>query len=71
MQIDQKEYLTTKELASYLGVSQPWLEAGRANGFGPPFIRTRKGKGSVVRYKRSSVDAWMLARERTPEAVNV
>lgn len=47
------EYLTTRDAAALLGVSVKHLEAMRANGNGPPYIRV----GKAVRYPRASLGA--------------
>ena len=38
-QRDPTDLLTTREMATWLGVSTQWLEIGRARGYGPPFER--------------------------------
>jgi excisionase family DNA binding protein len=45
------EYLTTVEAAALLGVTVKGLEALRARGEGPPFIRV----GRAVRYRRDDL----------------
>lgn len=45
------EYLTTAEAAALLGVSAKHLEALRANGRGPAFVRI----GHAVRYPREGL----------------
>lgn len=45
------EYLTTRQAAALLGVSAKGLEAMRARGEGPPFIRV----GRKVRYVASAL----------------
>lgn len=59
MENNFSEYLTTRELATYLGVSRQWLEAGRSAGYGPPFVRLARGRGGIVRYSRFEIDRWM------------
>ncbi len=53
------ELLTTPQCAAWLGVSAPWLEIGRHNGYGPPFLRLA---GRLIRYRRDQVRAWLDAR---------
>ena len=48
---EQGEYLDTRAAAALLGVSVKGLEAMRARGNGPPFIRV----GNRVRYRRSDL----------------
>lgn len=54
------EYLCIKEAARYTGLSRQWFEQARHKGDGPPYIKL----GRAVRYKRSELDAWLLARSR-------
>ena len=59
--VDQQEYLTTRQAAHYTGLSKPFLDIARHRGDGPPYSKL----GHAVRYKRSVLDEWMLARQRT------
>lgn len=54
------EYMNTADAATYLGMSEQWLNTGRCHGYGPPFIKL----GHAVRYHRPTLDAWMLERQR-------
>jgi len=54
------DLLTTQQMALWFGVSVPWLEIGRSNGYGPPFERLAPG---VIRYRRGTVKAWLKKRE--------
>ncbi|MCW2238166.1 helix-turn-helix transcriptional regulator [Azospirillum canadense] len=54
------ELLTTKELASWLGVSAQWLELGRSKGYGPPF---RRISTRMIRYQRGDVRVWLAERK--------
>ena len=56
----QREYLNTKEAAHYLGLSTQRLEIWRSKGGGCAYTKT--SRGGVVRYKKSDLDAFMLAR---------
>jgi len=49
------KYLTTREAAELLGLTVKSLEARRARGNGPPFVRI----GRLIRYLRSAVLAWI------------
>ncbi len=53
------ELLNTTALAEWLGVSTQWLEIGRSENFGPPFQLL----GSLIRYRRGAVKAWLRERE--------
>jgi len=58
-------YLTTDEAASYLRLSRQFLEASRyrADGSGPAYIKLER----AVRYRRSALDEWMTAHDRSPD----
>jgi predicted DNA-binding transcriptional regulator AlpA len=51
--------LSTPEMAVWLGVSVPWLEIGRAKGYGPPFKRL---SARSVRYRVGDAREWLRAR---------
>jgi len=55
----QREILTTRDAALYMGVSHQWLEIGRVKGYGPKFIKF----GRMVRYRRETIDDYLKARE--------
>jgi hypothetical protein len=57
---DPGDLLTTKQMATWLGVSVQWLEIGRTKGYGPPFVKLAPRK--MVRYRRGDVQAWLAAR---------
>lgn len=59
------QFLTTKEVATLLKVSTQWVEIGRVQGYGPPFIRVTKG---TIRYRYSDVINWMNSRLCTSTA---
>ena len=56
--------LEAEDVARYIGMTADWVyrevRAGRM-----PHIRL----GRYVRFRRESIDAWLLARERGPAAV--
>jgi hypothetical protein len=54
------ELLTTAAIADWLRVSRQFLEIGRVQRYGPPFIRVGP---RVILYRRGDVIAWL--RERT------
>lgn len=56
---DPDELLTTDKTADWLGVSEQWLERGRIKRYGPKYTRLSP---RVVRYKRSDVLRWLMAR---------
>lgn len=55
------DLLDTRAVATWLGVSEQWLEVGRRTGYGPRFLRLSV---RMVRYKRSDVTAWLQRRAR-------
>jgi predicted DNA-binding transcriptional regulator AlpA len=61
MGIDQPEILTERQLARWLGLSEPTLFRHRRDGTGPAFIRLSARR---VAYRRSAVEAWLKAREQ-------
>jgi hypothetical protein len=56
---DDDALLSTPEMACWLGVSVPWLEIGRAKGYGPPFKRL---SARSVRYRVGDAKAWLETR---------
>jgi hypothetical protein len=59
------DYMTTKQAAAYLTLSRQYLEAARyrGDGSGPAFIKLQR----AVRYRRSTLDAWMAAHDHSPD----
>jgi excisionase family DNA binding protein len=56
----QDEIWTTPETATYLKLSERYLEDLRRRGGGPQFLTF----GKAVRYRRADVDAWAASRAR-------
>ena len=62
MAVDQSEILfSERQVARWLGLSEPTLFRHRRDGTGPTFIRLSARR---VGYRRSTVEAWLQARER-------
>ncbi len=61
-----EEWLTTEELAELLKVPVPTVRAWRHNGSGPEGVRL----GRHVRYRRSTVAAWITANEQAQRRVS-
>jgi len=63
------EWLTTDQLAAWLGVSKQWVELRRKLGDGPPFFRPSPNS---IRYRRGEVVQWLYQRHhhRTAEYEN-
>lgn len=61
VEIRTKEVLDTDAAAAYLGVSKPLLELLRVQGGGPRYAKL----GRLVRYRRDSLDDWLIAHERS------
>lgn len=57
-------YLSTKDAAEYLGVSQAFLAHKRLEGGGPPYSKLG-GLRAAVRYSKEDLDAWMAAHRVT------
>jgi hypothetical protein len=55
-----EDALTTKAAAAILNVSTQWLEKGRHEGYGPPYIRLSP---KLVRYVRGQLAAWVAAQQ--------
>ena len=58
------KYLTTKEAAFYVRLSESSLEKKRVSGDGPEFLKV----GKAVRYEQTALDTWMQADRRTSTA---
>jgi hypothetical protein len=54
-----EEMLSTKQLASWLGISAGWLSVRRADGTGPPFEKD----GYNIRYPRGKARVWLKSRK--------
>jgi excisionase family DNA binding protein len=52
-----RKYLTTKEAADRVRLSESALEKKRVNGSGPVFVKL----GKAVRYELSALDEWVAA----------
>jgi clan AA aspartic protease (TIGR02281 family) len=60
---DADEYLSTRQLAQWLGVDERTPEGWRARKTGPPFVRIE----GCVRYSRRTVREWLKAKQVEPE----
>jgi predicted DNA-binding transcriptional regulator AlpA len=58
---DNDALLDTRQVAKWLGVSEQWLEVGRAKGYGPTCVRLSERN---IRYKRKDVISWLKQRQR-------
>jgi predicted DNA-binding transcriptional regulator AlpA len=52
------DLLSAAELAAWFGMSVEWVDIGRSEGYGPPYVKL----GRLVRYRRGTVREWLLAR---------
>ena len=59
------ELLSTQQLATWLGVSEQWLEVGRSKNYGPRYERLSP---RVIKYKRSDVIKWLATRSHASTA---
>lgn len=62
---DEDDLLTTAATAKWLGVSEPWLEAGRIKRYGPKYTRLSP---RMIRYKRGDVLRWLKSRTHSSTA---
>lgn len=62
----QRPFITARELAAMLGVSEGTLANWRTDGGGPQFVRV----GRAIRYRAADVEQWIADRtsENTTEA---
>jgi hypothetical protein len=61
---DPHDLLEPEYIAAKLRVSDEWLDAGRANKFGPPFVRL---SSSVIRYPRGKFIQYLKSRSEIPD----
>lgn len=59
---DLEPLWTTRQTAEYLNVGTSTLFEWRRDGYGPPPIVLKPGKGGVVRYDPATVRAWVAER---------
>lgn len=68
---NNKELLTTKEVATLTGFSTSYFEKARIYGYGPKFLRIQaNGKTGKILYRRSAVESWLAAQECDPEVLS-
>jgi predicted DNA-binding transcriptional regulator AlpA len=60
---DRDDLLTMEEVAEWTGLATPTLYAMRSQGQGPASFKVGSSRGSRIRYRRSSVEAWLRAQE--------
>ena len=58
--VDERQYLSTRQAAEWLGLSPRTLDRYRVSGDGPAFHRF----GGRVRYRRADIEAWAATRRR-------
>lgn len=61
-ELQKLEYLSGKQLAELLGISESTVTLWRAQGKGPAWIKC----GRSVRYARADVDAWLEQNRQGP-----
>jgi hypothetical protein len=54
------EFLTPKETAAFLRISESWLAKARMHKNGPPFIEI----GRSIRYGKGALLRWLKSQER-------
>lgn len=57
--------MTPSDVAQVLGVKAKTLANWRVAGTGPQFVKV----GGLVRYRRSTIEAWLVAQERSSTTV--
>lgn len=60
-EITPRQVFDTEGAAKYLCVSKQLLELLRVQGKGPRYAKLQR----LVRYRRESLDEWLIQRERT------
>lgn len=60
--VDLDDLMTSKEVATFLGVKPNTLEIWRSQGKGPPYLKLGDAPQAAVRYLRSAVAAWAARR---------
>ena len=58
---NDREILNEREVADWLGLSEPTLFRHRRDGTGPKFIQLSARR---VAYRRSAIEEWLKERER-------
>jgi predicted DNA-binding transcriptional regulator AlpA len=61
------DLLSTKYIADWFGVSVMWVENGRLQSYGPPFLRIGP---RMIRYRRADVLAWLETRANASRGAN-
>lgn len=62
------EYLTPRQTADLIGVSEGTLANWRWRRFGPPWRKLGPGRGARVRYPKEGAKAWLDAQQGGGEA---
>ena len=60
--LDDDVLLTTKQVATRIKSSTSFLEKGRVQGYGPPYIKIC----GAVRYRLSDVEDWLSTNTHQP-----
>jgi len=61
--------ISTRELATFLRVSENLLMKWRSAGTGPPWVKVGGGTAGLVRYSRVDLRAYLAAQRRPAAAV--
>ena len=64
--MNTNQYLTTKQLAAELGLSEAALKQWRTKGTGPPFFQTTDADQARKLYPRVEVEKWISDRMVRP-----
>jgi predicted DNA-binding transcriptional regulator AlpA len=60
------QYLTTKQLAKELGVSEATIKSWRRKGIGPAYFQPTDTQQARKLYPRPAVDSWVESRTVRP-----
>lgn len=57
-----EEFLTPRQVEGEYGFRVQTLAQWRWMGLGPDYIKQSPGKGGRIKYRRSAIEAWLLAK---------
>ncbi|MFF8264075.1 helix-turn-helix transcriptional regulator [Streptomyces virginiae] len=57
-----EEFLTPRQVEGEYGFRVQTLAQWRWMGLGPDYIKQTPGKGGRIKYRRSAIEAWLLAQ---------
>ncbi|MFF4425047.1 helix-turn-helix transcriptional regulator [Streptomyces sp. NPDC001549] len=57
-----EEFLTPRQVEGEYGFRVQTLAQWRWMGLGPEYIKQTPGRGGRIKYRRSAIEAWLLAQ---------